>query len=402
MDVKKFTSVKQETASLTNQKPVYQTQQVMARPFAADPLWPIDDFHLLDNPNKYHDDEKQLRIKLAAVYRLIELHGWSMGIYNHVTAKIEKQGEKILIHPFGLHYNEITASSLLKIDAQNGQIVDQGSTNFELNRPGYIIHSAIHMARPDLKAIIHLHYPPVAAASASKFGLLPVCQEQALLGEIAYLDYSGILTQEDERDAVAKAFGDKCKVMILHNHGLIVAGETIEEAFYLLTNLMRACETQARLLALGHNLENLVLMNEDAAQQAWEMVQNARYPIKQLVPVSQQQTNNGLTMENTIAKLSQLTTTTSSSGDEAETTSGNESDLDQRILERQRAQLMARRGSQQMKRSIVGYVNMFELDFEAQMRSLDSAGHQTGYKYKRPLVRFYKKTLASGNNQSSQ
>ena len=128
------------------------------------------------------------------------------------------------------------------------------------------------------------------------------------------------------------------------------------------------------------------------------MVQNARYPIKQLVPVSQQQTNNGLTMENTIAKLSQLTTTTSSSGAEAETTSGNESDLDQRILERQRAQLMARRGSQQMKRSIVGYVNMFELDFEAQMRSLDSAGHQTGYKYKRPLVRFYKKTLASGNN----
>jgi len=348
-------------------------QQQYGRPFAADPIWPIDDFHLLENPNKYSEEEKQLRIKLAAVYRLIDLNGWSMGIYNHVTAKLEKQVEKILIHPFGLHYNEITASSMLKIDATNGQIVDQGSTNFELNRPGYIIHSAIHMARPDLKAIIHLHYPPVSAASASKFGLLPVCQEQALLGEIAYLDYSGILTQEDERDAVAKAFGDRCKVMILHNHGLIVAGETIEEAFYLLTNLMRACETQARLLALGGGLENMILMSEDAAQQAWEMVQNARYPIKQLVPspVSKDLLNGGC-----------------SSGDEA-TTSGNESDLDQ-AEERQKAQLQARKGQQLMRRNVVGYVNMFELDFEAQMRSLDSMGHQTGYKYKRPLVRYYK------------
>lgn len=364
---------------LAHHQAQHQWQQ-SARPFAADPMWPIDDFHLLENPNKYGEEERQLRIKLAAVYRLIELNGWSMGIYNHVTAKLDKQVEKILIHPFGLHYNEITASSLLKIDAINGQIVDQGSTNFELNRPGYIIHSAIHMARPDLKAIIHLHYPPVSAASASKFGLLPVCQEQALLGEIAYLDYSGILTQEDERDAVAKAFGDKCKVMILHNHGLIVAGETIEEAYYLLTNLMRACETQARLLALGGSLENVVLMSEEAARQAWEMVQNARYPIKQVVPSA--------------AALEPLTSdfgkSGASSGDEA-TTSGNESDLDLRAEERQKAQIQARKGHQLMKRSVVGYVNMFELDFEAQMRALDSAGHQTGYKYRRPLVRYYKR-----------
>lgn len=274
-------------------------------------------------------------------------------------AKLDKHGERILIHPFGLHYNEITASSLLKID-MSGNIVDQGSTNFELNRPGYIIHSAIHIARPDLKAIIHLHYPPVSAASACKYGLLPVCQEQALLGDIAYLDYSGILTQEDERDAVAAGLGDTRKVMILHNHGLIVCGETIEEAYYLLTNLMRACETQARLLALG-GIESLILMNEDAAQQAYSMVQNSRYPIKQLI------LDNG------------------EKSDES-TTSGNESDLDQ-SEQRQKA-VQTRKG---IRKSIVGYVNMFELDFEAQMRSLDLAGHQTGYKYKRPLVRFYKR-----------
>lgn len=287
-------------------------------------------------------------------------------------AKIDKVNERFLIHPFGLHYNEITASSLLKID-MSGNIVDQGSTNFELNRPGYIIHSAIHMARPDIKAIIHLHYPPVSAASACKYGILPVCQEQALLGEIAYLDYSGILTQEDERDAVANGLGDKCKVMILHNHGLIVCGETVEEAFYLLTNLMRACETQARLLTLGGSLENLVLMNEDASRQAWLMVQNARYPIKQQVALTDLETERS---------------------DES-TTSGNESDLSdyqQADHPRQKAReiQMARKC---VKRNIIGHVNMFELDFEAQMRALDAAGHETGYKFKRPLVRHYRKQI---------
>lgn len=249
----------------------------------------------------------------------------------------------------------------------SGNIVDQGSTNFELNRPGYIIHSAIHMARPDLKAVIHLHYPPVAAASACKYGLLPVCQEQALLGEIAYLDYSGILTQEDERDAVAAGLGKSCKVMILRNHGLIVCGETIEEAYYLLTNLMRACETQARLIALG-GIENLVLMSEDAANQAYTMVQNARYPIKQLVTVADGDDQDR--------------------SDES-TTSGNESDLSERSEPSRpsKAQLIARKGS--LRKNIIGFVNMFELDFEAQMRALDAAGHHTGYRYKRPLVRHY-------------
>ena len=285
---------------------------------------------------------------------------------------MERQHERILIHPFGLHYNEITASSLLKIDMQ-GNIVDQGSTNFGLNRPGYIIHSAIHLARPDLKAIIHLHYPPVSAVSACKFGLLPVCQEQALLGKIAYLDYSGILTQEDEREAVAAGLGQDCKVMILHNHGLIVCGETVEEAFYLLSNLMRACEAQARLLALGNGIEGLVLMNEDAAQQAWEMVQNCRYPIVEQAPVIE------------LSKEGEKS-------DES-TTSGNESDSDNSLRQ---VKVQPRRASSQFasKRSqVTGFVNMFELDFEAQMRSLDAAGHQTGYKYKRPLVRNYKQRV---------
>lgn len=243
-----------------------------------------------------------------------------------------------------------------------GNIVDQGTTNFELNRPGYIVHSAIHLARPDLKAVIHLHFPPVTATSASKYGLLPLCQEQALLGDIAYLDYSGILTQEDERDAVAAGLGDKRKVMILHNHGLIVCGETIEEAFYLLTNLMRACETQARVLSLG-GIDSLVLINEEAARQAYLMVQNARYPIKQLSYIDNERSDES-------------------------STSGHDSDIDQSD-HRIKNQMLAKKV---LKKKIVGYVNMFELDFEANMRALDASGHQTGYKYKRPLVRSYKRT----------
>lgn len=295
---------------------------------------------------------------------------WAHAHTHTQQAKLDTHNnERILIHPFGLHYNEITASSLLKID-MCGNIVDQGSTNFELNRPGYIIHSAIHMARPDLKAVIHLHFPPAAAASACKYGLLPVCQEQALLGEIAYLDYSGILTDEDERDAVAAGLGDKCKVMILRNHGLIVCGETIEEAYYLLTNLMRACETQARLLALG-GIENLILMNDEAAHQAWLTVQNSRYPIKQYEFDEGEQ-----------------------HGSDESTTSGNESDLEQQTNNRSsRLQTPSWQIRKALRKRIIGTVNMFELDFEAEMRALDKEGHQTGYKFKRPLVRHYRKSM---------
>lgn len=332
--------------------------------------------------------------------------------------------ERILIHPFGLHYDEITASSLLKID-MSGNIIDQGSTNFELNRPGYIIHSAIHMARPDLRAVIHLHFPPVAAASACKHGLLPICQEQALLGNIVYLDYSGILTQEDERDAVARGLGDKSKVMILRNHGLIVCGETIEEAYYLLTNLMRACETQARLLALGANLDNLVLMDEAAAYQAWSMVQNARYPIRRL-PGSNPSTSAAQQLQSLAISDHESSTSghessdaEQSDDDAANTVAMAAADQQRKLQQQQQPQqqraVASRRGSahlvatsagnkqqthiitaisQQLPPAtslpIVGHINMFELDFEAQMRALDRAGHQTGYRYRRHLVRAYK------------
>lgn len=326
-----------------------------------------------------------------------------------------KDGEqkRLLIHPHGLHYNEITASSLLKIDMHSGAIVDHGTTNFEVNKPGFIIHSAIHLARPELKCVIHLHYPPVSAVSSFKYGLLPVCQEQALLGKIAYLDYAGILTERDESDAIGCTFTPGHKVMILRNHGLIVGGETIDEAFYLLTNLMRACEVQNRLLtAPGVSLssggapsgplgtESLIMMTDEAAQQAYYTVQNSRYPVRQLVPVPATTTQ---TNTNSIEVSGAKTLGGDVSSDES-TTSGNESDLDSTTSTASSSGNLVAAGAngqhhpsrslnlakKVLKRQVVGHINMFEMDFEAHVRFLDLCGHHTGYKYKRPLIRCYK------------
>ena len=110
---------------------------------------------------KYKPHEKLLRCKTAATYRLIDLYGWSQNIYNHISQRIDEKLEHFLINPFGLQYSEITASSLVKIDIQ-GNLIDQGSTNFLFNRAGFNLHASIHRARPDLHAIIHIHHPPVA------------------------------------------------------------------------------------------------------------------------------------------------------------------------------------------------------------------------------------------------
>merc|ERR1740137_421930 len=118
---------------------------------------PINDIRGIDSM-VYAKGEKLLRCKLAAVYRLIDIHGWTQGIYNHITARISQDEENFLLNPFGLLYHEMTASSLVKVDMQ-GNVVDQGTTNFGVNVAGFTLHSAIHAARPDIRCIIHLHHP---------------------------------------------------------------------------------------------------------------------------------------------------------------------------------------------------------------------------------------------------
>jgi adducin len=147
-------------------------------------------------------------------------------------------------------YHEVTGSSLVKVDIA-GNIIDPGSTTYGINRAGYTLHSAIHKARPDIKCIVHLHTPAVAAVSAMKCGLLPLSQDALFCGKISYHDYRGILIEDDVKKLLVEDLGPINKVMILRNHGFVACGETIEEAWKYAYNVINACEVQVRAAPLG-------------------------------------------------------------------------------------------------------------------------------------------------------
>ncbi|CAN2388438.1 Alpha-adducin isoform X1 [Pristimantis euphronides] len=220
---------------------------------------PVNDLRGSDSI-AYEKGEKLHRCKLAAFYRLADLFGWSQLIYNHITVRVSSEQEHFLIVPFGLLYSEVTASSLVKVNFQ-GEMVDRGSTNLGVNKAGFTLHSAIYAARPDVKCIVHIHTPAGAAVSAMKCGLLPLSPEALCLGEVAYHDYHGLLVDEEEKVLIQKNLGPRSKVLILRNHGLVTMGETVEEAFYYIHNLVSACEIQVRTLASAGGPDNLVLLD---------------------------------------------------------------------------------------------------------------------------------------------
>ncbi|XP_068831222.1 alpha-adducin isoform X1 [Capricornis sumatraensis] len=220
---------------------------------------PVNDLRGSDSI-AYDKGEKLLRCKLAAFYRLADLFGWSQLIYNHITTRVSSEQEHFLIVPFGLLYSEVTASSLVKVNLQ-GDIVDRGSTNLGVNQAGFTLHSAIYAARPDVRCVVHIHTPAGAAVSAMKCGLLPISPEALSLGEVAYHDYHGILVDEEEKILIQKNLGPKSKVLILRNHGLVSVGESVEEAFYFIHNLVVACEIQVRTLASAGGPDNVVLLD---------------------------------------------------------------------------------------------------------------------------------------------
>ncbi|KAJ8285207.1 hypothetical protein GJAV_G00023540 [Gymnothorax javanicus] len=217
---------------------------------------PVNDLRGSDSM-AYEKGEKILRCKLAAFYRLTDLFSWSQLIYNHLTVRLNNEPEHFLIVPFGLLYSEVTASSLVKIDLR-GEIVDRGSTNLGVNQAGFTLHSAIYAARPDVKCIVHIHTPAGAAVSAMKCGLLPISPEALSLGDVAYHNYQGIMVNAEE---IQKNLGPKSKVLILRNRGLLSVGETVEEAFYYIHNLVTACEIQVRTLASVGGPTNLVMLD---------------------------------------------------------------------------------------------------------------------------------------------
>ena len=192
-------------------------------------------------------DEWQARLDLAACYRLLDLYGMTDLIYNHVTLRIPGT-DHLLINLYGLLYREITATSLAKIDVE-GNILWKPDTEYGINRSGFVIHGAIHKARPDVAAVIHTHTRAGMAVSAMTCGLLPLFQTtMRFVGHIGYHDYEGPAVDLDERERIVADLGSH-DAMIMRNHGLLTCGATIQQAFNTMYQLELACRGQVDAMA---------------------------------------------------------------------------------------------------------------------------------------------------------
>jgi len=198
------------------------------------------------------EDEWKLRVNLAACYRLVAMYGWSDLIFTHISAKLPEsvsgKDHHFLINPYGLMFDEITASSLLKIDLQGKQI---NESSFYVNHAGFVIHSTIHEARHDAVCVLHTHSRAGVAVSAQKEGLLPISQQSSLLlSSLAYHDYEGLAVHDDERDRL-KADLINNNYMILRNHGLLTVGCSVPDAFLAMYFLETSCQIQISAQAGG-------------------------------------------------------------------------------------------------------------------------------------------------------
>lgn len=199
-------------------------------------------------------EEWQLRVQLAAAYRIVQHFGWTELIYGHLTMRVPGPERHFLINPFGLGYDEVTASNLVKIDLE-GNII--GPSDHPVNRAGFVIHSAVHRAREDAHCVMHTHTRAGMALAACSAGLLPISMTStAFAGRIAYHDYEGVSVEVDERDRIARDLGQH-NAMILRNHGLLTCGHSIPAAFLRLYRLERAAQVQLDAQAMNHPLSIL-------------------------------------------------------------------------------------------------------------------------------------------------
>ncbi len=202
-------------------------------------------------------EEWETRVDLAACYRLVHHYAMDDLVYNHISARVPGEEGHFLINAYGMTYDEITASSLVKIDF-DGKVVQDSGTGYGVNHAGFVIHSAIHRGRADVACVIHTHTPAGMAVSAMECGLLPLTQNAMYFGGIGYHDYEGPAVDLDEQKRLVSDLGTH-EAMILRNHGLLSVGRTIAEAFVTMYWLDRAC--QAQVFAVGSN-EKLILPDE--------------------------------------------------------------------------------------------------------------------------------------------
>jgi ribulose-5-phosphate 4-epimerase/fuculose-1-phosphate aldolase len=192
--------------------------------------------------------EREVRVQLAALYRLIRHFGMDDLVFTHISARVPGKSGQFLINPYGLMFDEITSSNLVKID-HDGNLVEPSP--HPVNRPGFVIHSAVHMARPEVNFVLHTHTRAGIAVSCTGEGLLPINQFSLQFhGRTAYHDYEGIANDKDERARLTADLGGH-NVMILRNHGLLTCGETAAQTFSLMYYLEQSCRIQVDTKALG-------------------------------------------------------------------------------------------------------------------------------------------------------
>src|SRR4249920_3197003 len=173
-------------------------------------------------------EESQLRIDLAACYRLVALHGWTDLVFTHISARIPGPEHHFLINPYGLMFDEITASSLVRVDQHCNKVVD---SPYPINPAGFVIHSCIHIARNDVRCVLHTHSRAGVAVSAQRRGVLPISQQSTfVLASLAYHDYEGVALRDDEKPRLQADLGDKT-FLVLRNHGLLTASASVPDAF---------------------------------------------------------------------------------------------------------------------------------------------------------------------------
>jgi ribulose-5-phosphate 4-epimerase/fuculose-1-phosphate aldolase len=211
------------------------------------------------------EEEWQTRVDLAACYRLVQHYGMTEMIANHISARVPGTDDQFLINPYGMFYEEITASSLIKVDIDGNVLFN--ATEYEVNRPGYVIHSAVHSGRPDVACVIHTHTIAGMAVSAMKRGLLPLAQTAMRFARIGYHDYEGVALNLEERERLVRDLGDH-DGLILRNHGLLVVGPSIPEAFNNIYRLERACQLQVAALA---SQEELALPPDEVVDATWRL-----------------------------------------------------------------------------------------------------------------------------------
>ena len=214
-------------------------------------------------------EEWQARTDLAAAYRAVAMFGWDDLVFTHISARVPGPEHHFLINPYGMMFEEITASSLVKIDLAGKKVME---SPFDINPAGFTIHSAVHEAREDAHCVMHLHTIEGVAVSCQKEGLLPISQQSLypMIG-LAYHDYEGVALNPEEKARLVRDLGDR-NSMILRNHGLLTCGETTADAFLFMYILQKACEVQIRAQSGGAELIQVPQPILDGMQKASQAV----------------------------------------------------------------------------------------------------------------------------------